>query len=345
MRAFHRKRRRDHGPRHDRRATNRRYGQAMDFVLNGHTHSLDAATVRARVPSVPPHEIRTHWVEIDGRRWPPKQAFRVATGLTDEPFISHFVLRLFQRLGFTTSPIPQSKQIPTAPAPLPAAVPMDPAGVESSDCDAVAAFAVLDGYFAQGSLTQAISSLEAQLDGADSTQVSAVLLTSGLDEDLIDSALVIRQRIGMIDTLIHAAVITQVLPLILEPGETLTKRPSLGAGNDPGRNFDLETTQRVAEFKLSSWKGSDGGRQRALFADVVGLSLDTTGRRRQVHVVGDLPIQFLTQSRRNAAKALSKAALKLRTPQGVDETTTVCGFTRAAKIEVIDLTALLPLLG
>lgn len=38
-----------------------------------------------------------------------------------------------------------------------------------------------------------------------------------------------------------------------------------------GRVFDLETTHRVAEFKLSSWKGHDGARQRGLFADVVGL--------------------------------------------------------------------------
>jgi len=154
--------------------------------------------------------------------------------------------------------------------------------------------------------------------------------------------LVVRERIGMIDTLIHAAVITQVLPLILEPGEVLTKRPSLGAGNDPDRNYDLETSHRVAEFKLSSWKGRDGMRQRGLFADVVGLSLDPTGRRRQVYVVGDLPVRFLKNSKRNAAKTLSKAALKLRTPAGLDASTTVAEFTKTTNIEVIDLKALLP---
>lgn len=78
----------------------------MDFVLNGRTHRLDAETVRARVPATPPHDIRIHWLDLDGRRWPPKQAFRVATGLTDEPFTAHFALRVFQRLGFTTSPVP-----------------------------------------------------------------------------------------------------------------------------------------------------------------------------------------------------------------------------------------------
>lgn len=118
--------------------------------------------------------------------------------------------------------------------------------------DSAVAFAILDEYLSQRSLTDTIGTLEASLDGAGPDDVHDILRASGLDEDLIDSALVVRERIGMIDTLIHAAVITQTLPLILEPGEVLTKRPSLGAGNDPNRNFDLETTHRVAEFKLSS---------------------------------------------------------------------------------------------
>lgn len=93
---------------------------------------------------------------------------------------------------------------------------------------------------------------------------------------------------------------------------------------------------------MSSCKGRNGMRQRGLFADVVGLSLDTSGRRRQVHVVGDLPVGFLKNSRRNAAKTLSKTALKLRKPAGLDASTTVAEFTKTAKIEVIDLKALLP---
>ncbi len=177
---------------------------------------------------------------------------------------------------------------------------------------------------------------------ADRKAAEALALITGFDEDLVDSALVVRERVGMIDTLIHAAVITQVLPLILGAGETVLKRPSLGAGNDPDRVFDLETTHRVAEFKLSSWKGADGGRQRALFADVVGLSLDQSGRRREVYVVGAIPRNFLTTSKRNAAKTLSKAALRIRSPEGLTEDVTVSAFTAAAQVRVIDLTDLLP---
>jgi hypothetical protein len=309
----------------------------MEFVLNGQERSLDAEIVRARVRAAPPDPIRAHWVEVDGQRWPPKQAFRIATGITDEPFVSHFAMRIFRRLGFTTSPIPGDSRVVA-----PAVAAVAPPAPGRTGGEAVAAFERLDGFLSSGSLTAVIAALERDIDGADREAAARVLKSAGLDEDLVDSALIVRERIGMIDTLIHAAVITQVLPRILEPGETVARRPSLGAGNDPDRAFDLETTHRVAEFKLSSWNGQDGMRQRSLFADVVGLSLDTSGRRRQVFVVGDLPVRFLRTSGRDASKTLSKAALKLRTPDGLSEGMTVAEFTQAAQIDVVDLRNLIP---
>lgn len=309
----------------------------MEFVLNDRSFQLDAVTVWTRVTAVPPDAIRTHWVELDGRRWPPKQAFRIATGLIDEPFISHYALRVFQRLGFVTSTIPDP---PVAPKMHSAAEKASTHAI--SDEQAVEAFVRLDRFLMAGSLTSKIADLEAQLDGADQAAADGARVASGIDEDLVDSALVMRERIGMLDTLLHAAVITRLLPQILEPGETVLKRPSLGAGNDPDRAYDLETSARVAEFKLSSWKGADGARQRGLFADVVGLSLDLTARRRQVYVVGPLPVAFLRDSRRNAAKTLSKAALRLRSPDGLTDQVTVSEYTKLARIEVIDLTTFIP---
>jgi hypothetical protein len=309
----------------------------MEFVLNGTQHTLDAETVRSRVLPVPPDDVRTHWVEIDGRRWPPKQAFRVATGLVDEPFVSHFAIGIFRRLGFTTSPLPRELQTETI-APVGSRPQKQPA---LTDADSLSAYQTLDQFLLKVPLTDALSSLERRLEGADRAGAEAALAASGFDEDLIDSALVVRERVGILDTLIHAAVITHVLPRILDTGEQVLGRPSLGAGNDPARIFDLETTSRVAEFKLSSWKGADGMRQRGLFADVVGLSLDETGRRRQVYVVGELPVRFLLQSNRNAAKTLSKAAIRLRTPEGLSEDVTVSEYTRQAGVEVVDLTSIL----
>src|SRR5215210_2483471 len=122
---------------------------SMDFVLNGQQRSLDAATVRSRVTDVPPELIRTHWVKIDGRCWPPKQAFRIATGLTDEPFISHFALRIFQGLGFETSAIPDEVATKTQGVVNVAS----PTGTGNED--AVAAFGRLDEFLTTGSLTSA----------------------------------------------------------------------------------------------------------------------------------------------------------------------------------------------
>lgn len=315
-----------------------------EFVLNGTRRELSAATVRARVLPVPPDPVRTHWVEIDGRRWPPKQAFRAAMGFTDEPFISHFAIRVFRRLGFATSALPDESPQGTSSSTLREHAPSTtPTGTASlTDEDATLAFRRLDDFLAAAPLTAVLAELEERLLNADRATAGELALSSGFDEDLVDSALVVRERVGMLDTLIHAAVIAQVLPLILDEGETVLKRPSLGAGNDPDRIFDLETTHRVAEFKLSSWKGADGARQRSLFADVVGLSLDGSGRRREVYVVGSLPVRFLTTSQRNATKTLSKAALRVREPIGMSETMTVSDFTAAAKVHVVDLIGLLP---
>lgn len=314
-----------------------------EFVLNGRPRELSAATVRARVLPTPPDPVRTHWVEIDGRRWPPKQAFRTAMGFSDEPFISHFAIRVFRRLGFTTSSLPDESLEGASSSTLPEHDPSQAGSGTASltDEDAALAFRRLDAFLAAAPLTAVLADLEERLLNADRHTAGTVALSSGFDEDLVDSALIVRERVGMLDTLIHAAVITQVLPLILEEGETLLKRPSLGAGNDSDRIFDLETTHRVAEFKLSSWKGADGARQRSLFADVVGLSLDESDRRREMYVVGSLPVRFLTSSKRNAVKTLSKAALRVRQPVGMTEAMTVSDFTVASHVQVVDLIGLL----
>ncbi|GAA4918264.1 hypothetical protein GCM10025777_48140 [Membranihabitans marinus] len=207
---------------------------------------------------------------------------------------------------------------------------------------ASASFGRMARLLSAAPLTSTISELERELNGADRDEACRILGDTEFSAALIEDALTVRERVGVIDTLIHAAAIAQVLPRVLEPGEVVTKRPSLGAGNDPGRAYDLETSLRVAEFKLASWKGRDSMRQRGLFADVVGLSMDTTGRRRQVYVVGERPVRFLGHSLRNAKKTVAKAALRVREWPGLTENITVSEYTRQAGVEVIDLRDLLP---
>jgi hypothetical protein len=50
----------------------------------------------------------------------------------------------------------------------------------------------------------------------------------------LDAALIVRERIGVPDSLIHEAVFRQTIPLLLKEGEQLVKRPALTAGNDAG---------------------------------------------------------------------------------------------------------------
>ncbi|GAA4536431.1 hypothetical protein GCM10023192_34430 [Amycolatopsis samaneae] len=135
---------------------------------------------------------------------------------------------------------------------------------------------------------------------------------AGLTEELLSAALLVRQHAGRINDLIHATVILRALPLILEPGERVLKRPSLAAGNDPGRKFDLETTHRIAEFKVAFWKGADTMRQRSLVADLVGLALDTSGKRAELYVVGDKPIRYLRTCSTSVQHALARSSPTLR---------------------------------
>lgn len=178
--------------------------------------------------------------------------------------------------------------------------------------------------------------------GADQVMATHVAHNTDFDYTVIDSALIVRERVGVLDSLIHAAVITQTLPLLLEEGEQLLKRPSLAAGNDPQRIFDLETNLRVAEFKVAQWKGADSLRQRGLVAD---LAMDSTGRRRQLFVVGDLPKHFLQTSKRPVVNLLSKSALRLRTSEIISPETTVAKFTHDSDVEIIDLARWFPRLN
>jgi hypothetical protein len=86
----------------------------VDFTLNGVRHSLDAASVRTALRGGAPDDVREHWVEVDGVRWPPKQALARATSLGRAEFTSHMALRQLQRLGFATSAWGSARQTASA---------------------------------------------------------------------------------------------------------------------------------------------------------------------------------------------------------------------------------------
>lgn len=163
------------------------------------------------------------------------------------------------------------------------------------------------------------------------------------------AALLVRCHSGRINDFVHAAVITQALPLILADDEHVLHRPSLASGNDSGRRFDLETTHRIAEFKAAMWKGADTMRQRNLVADLVGLALESATRRAELYVVGPKPIHYLCTSMGTVRWALERSSGSLRArfnEQFGNSPLSIKDFTAgpAAHVKLRDLTELLPTL-
>lgn len=282
--------------------------RAIDFVLNGVQHRLSRADVQSAAARGGPEAIRTHWVAVGDRRWPVRQLFERALGVSRTEFISHTAIRHFRRLGFPTSPLPQELDDLPEPAPR-----EQPAAVREPDFgSAVKSFIDLLRFFGQEDLSRRVGRLEDLLEGADSETVEERVAPEGLTDDLLKGALLVRQHAGRVNDLIHAAMIVRALPKILEPGERIIRRPSLAAGNDPSRKFDLETDRRVAEFKAGQWKGRDAMRKRGLVADLVGLVLERRDRRAELYVLGDLPIDFLRRSNSTMEWALGRSSPNLR---------------------------------
>lgn len=210
-----------------------------------------------------------------------------------------------------------------------------------------AQLAALGEYMERGPLTASIAQLEHALAGCETAELSERLQANGMTADVLRAAFVARANFGRINDLIHAAAISLALPHILEPGEKL-RRPSLAAGNDPTRLYDVETNRRIAEFKLSRWDGHDGGRKRQLFKDLVHLAAaDHAGRAVELYVLGARPEQFLTTTRSVAEWGLNRGADKTRemfVQRFGSLQTPIPEFVKgpAAHVQIIDLEQRLP---
>jgi hypothetical protein len=207
---------------------------------------------------------------------------------------------------------------------------------------------VLLAFLRTGGLTKTIASLEHSLEGKDGDASRSVVSEAGITVDLLAATMAVRAELGRMSDLIHAAGIVLALPHILEPGERVKGRPSLAAGNDPTRPFDLETDRRVAEFKLSKWMGgSNAMRKRQTFKDLVGLTLDTSDRRKELYVLGPKPATFLRGSKSAASWALDRSAesLKARFVESfgsLDMPVSVFTSTHGKDVAIVDLAVELP---
>ena len=134
-------------------------------------------------------------------------------------------------------------------------------------------------------LTQTIYQIEKSLRGASADRCAAVLTTSGAKPEVLGAAGLIKQLAGQINVVIHALGILLCLPHILRPGEIIDY-VSLGAGNT-GRAFDLETNQRIAEFKFIRWRGGpESIRQNSLFKDFYEMAEYETPKEKYLYMLG-----------------------------------------------------------
>lgn len=151
--------------------------------------------------------------------------------------------------------------------------------------------------FRGGSLRKAVAKLENNLAGLTKAEARSKLGQLGVSMELLLAALLIKRNAGQINEIVHAIGILLSLPHILEDGEVV-EGLSLAAGNT-GKQFDLETNRRVAEFTFIRWQGgSEVMRQNKIFKDFFFLAEAETDKLRELYVVGTAhPSKFLESKR------------------------------------------------
>lgn len=190
--------------------------------------------------------------------------------------------------------------------------------------------------FQGDSLTKSLSDIERRIIGSGVEDVDSFCVKRGVDSNFMDSAIAIKRVAGQINVIIHAAGILRSLAGLLEPGEKV-ESVSLGAGNT-GRQFDLETNIRVAEYKFIDWQGGpESIRQNGIFKDFFELAEYETHKKKFLYVVGtEYPLKFF-----NGGRALTsvlsrhpKISAQIKEKYG-DRVTRVRDYYEIKKNEVI----------
>ena len=151
--------------------------------------------------------------------------------------------------------------------------------------------------FAGADLTKTLAKVEASLRGVTNDTCANALVSCGAQNDVLAAAGTMKRIAGQINVVIHALGILLCLPHILNDGEKI-EYVSLGAGNT-GRAFDLETNQRIAEFKFIRWQGGpETIRQNALFKDFYLLAEHAATKSKYLYVLGiEYPLKFFNSGR------------------------------------------------
>jgi hypothetical protein len=197
-------------------------------------------------------------------------------------------------------------------------------------------------------LTATIRAIEVSLTGEQRRAAERTIANNEIDEAVLKGALEIKDLAGQIHVVIHAVGMLVVLPHILERDERI-ESVSLGAGNT-GREHDLVTDRRIAEFKFIQWRGgAESIRQNSLFIDLFNLASAKTSKRRYMYVVGrEHPDRFLA-NRRALSSVLSRnatIAARFKALHG-ERFKTVADYADYIKdrVEIVDLREIVPAFG
>jgi hypothetical protein len=158
---------------------------------------------------------------------------------------------------------------------------------------------LLQKFYGSG-LTSTLAGLEAAIKGATLNTCASTVAAGKVDTSVLAAANLMKRLAGQINVVIRALGILLCLPRILEKDEVVTY-VSLGAGNT-GRPFDLETNERIAEFKFINWQGGpESIRQNSIFKDFYGLAEHSSTKRKYLYVLDTThPLKFF-----NGGRALS----------------------------------------
>ena len=139
--------------------------------------------------------------------------------------------------------------------------------------------------FTGADLAETLAHVERSAQGVTGSDCGAFLKRASAGHDALAAAGELKRLAGQVDVTIHALGVLLCLPCILRAGETI-KYLSLGAGNT-GRQFDMETNLRVAEFKFIRWReGSNTTRENNTFKDFYLLEAHRTSKKKCLYLLG-----------------------------------------------------------
>lgn len=206
--------------------------------------------------------------------------------------------------------------------------------------DAIASLQAFGGQ----DLTQTLARIEASLQGIRQDRYADVLLKSGAKAEVLGAAALLKRLASQINVVVHALGILLCLPRILESGETI-QYVSLGAGNT-GRDFDLETNRRIAEFKFIHWQGGQESiRQNSLFKDFYELAERETQKEKYLYVLGTEHGEKFFNGGRALSSVLRTATLRNKfTKQFGDQYQTVRDYylPRKGRVVIQDVSLFVP---